>query len=106
MRLMGFSSKWINWMMRCVTTVIDDVNFNGMLVGLIIPKRGLRQGDPLSPYLFLFCVEGLSNALDNASEAGRIQVYRITPSAPVVSHPPFADDSFSFSRLQEMKLLK
>lgn len=42
---MGFSTKWISWIMLCVTTVSYSVSFNGSQVGPIIPKRGLRQGD-------------------------------------------------------------
>lgn len=65
-------------------------------MGPIIPRRGLRQGDPLSPYLFLFCVEGLSNMLDNAAEEGRIHGCRVSPNAPEITHLLFADDSFLF----------
>lgn len=82
--------------MRYVTTVSYDVCYNGLTIGPITPKRGLRQGDPLSPYLFLFCVEGLSNFLDNASEEGRIHGCRISQTAPEVSHLLFADDNFLF----------
>lgn len=69
---LGFCLKWISWMMRCVSTVSYEVCFNGTSVGPICPMRGLRQGDPLSSYLFLLCVEGLSNSLDNATEEGRL----------------------------------
>lgn len=69
---MGFNSKWVSWVMLCVSTVSYTVCFNGNLVGPINPRRGLRQGDPLSPYLFLLCVEGLSSSLRNAAAAGQI----------------------------------
>ena len=45
---MGFSRKWISWIMLCVSTVSYSVNFNGQQVGPIKPWRGLRQGDPMS----------------------------------------------------------
>ena len=72
MEQMGFDQKWIDWIMLCVTTVSYSFCFNGAQVGLVIPKRGLHQGDPLSPYLFLFCVEGLSRLISTAAENGTI----------------------------------
>lgn len=92
----GFCDKWIGWIMRCVSTVSYEINFNGSTIGPIYPKRGLFQGDPLSPYLFLFCVEGFSNLLDRAEEERKINGCKIAPTAPVVSHLLFADDSFLF----------
>ena len=59
MQAMGFCAQWVNWMMLCIQTVSYEFCFNGVKVGPIVPTRGIRQGDPLSPYLFLFCVEGL-----------------------------------------------
>lgn len=82
--------------MTCVTTVSNEVCLNGTSVGPIIPKCGLRQGDPLSPYLFLLCVKGLSNFLDDAANNGMIHGSRISPTAPSVTHLLFTDDSFLF----------
>lgn len=93
---MGFCSKWIKWVMMCVTSVSYEVCFNGSFVGPIIPNGGLRQGDPLSPYLFLLCVEGLSNSLDQAANEGLINGFQISPTTPTITHLLFADDRFLF----------
>lgn len=85
MRCMGFSEKWIQWMMLCVSTVQYTILFNGNSVGYVIPTRGLRQGDPLSPYLFLFCVEGLSQKLEDAAATGLINGCQVTMQAPKVT---------------------
>lgn len=106
MQALGFSSKWIRWVMRCVTFVSYDVCFNGMSVGPIIPKRGLRQGDPLSPYMFLFCVDGLSNLLNIAGEEGHIHGCRVCPDAPEITHLLFADDNFLFFKATREEALQ
>ena len=58
----GFDEKWRKPIMQCVITVTYSVKINGVLRGNIIPSRVIRQGDPLSPYLFYFlCKRYLSN---------------------------------------------
>ena len=66
---------------------------NGNLTEVVQPGRGLRQGDPISPYLFLLCAEGFSALLNKAKADGLISGIKLAPSAPRVNHLLFADDS-------------
>ena len=70
----------------------------GKEVGPIVPCRVLRQGDPLSLYLFIICAEGLSSLIRRQERNGLLHGVRIVRGAPSVSHLFFADDSFLFFR--------
>ncbi|XP_059294768.1 uncharacterized protein LOC132047801 [Lycium ferocissimum] len=65
---LGFSIKWINWMRFCLSTVKFSVLINGTPQGFFSSHRGLRQGDPLSPFLFILVMEGLSKMIDSAAQ--------------------------------------
>jgi hypothetical protein len=92
-RKLGFAERWINRVMLCVSSVSYQVRVNGVLTNVIVPERGLRQGDPLSPYLFLLCAEGFSSLLNKAEMEGDLEGIRICNGAPRFNHLLFADDS-------------
>ena len=67
---MGFNAQWIQGMTMCVETVDYSVLVNIDVVCTIIPGRGLRQGDPISPYLFIICAKGISSLIRRAKARG------------------------------------
>jgi len=90
---LGFNHVWVERLMAFVTTVKYRIRVNGELTEEIIPQRGLRQGDPLSPYLFLICAEAFSCLLNSAEERGESIGVRVCQEAPSINHLLFADDS-------------
>ncbi|KAL9664909.1 hypothetical protein QQ045_020318 [Rhodiola kirilowii] len=93
---MGFAGVWVDRVMKCVSTVSYQVRVNDNISSVIIPSRGLRQGDPISPYLFLFCTELLNAKLQLGISRKLISGIKICKKAPVVSHLFFADDLIFF----------
>ena len=70
MRKMGFNERWIGLVIVCVGIVTYLILINGEPQGMIHPMRRIRQGDPLSPFLFLLCTEGLHGLIQHAAMMG------------------------------------
>ena len=98
MQKMGFEEKWISLIMMCLTTASFSVLINGEPRGTITPSRGLRQGDPISPYLFLLCAEGLTALLRKKEAVGLIRGVAVSRLAPSIAHLFFVDDCIIFCR--------
>ena len=94
--------------MQCISSVTYAVCINGKPSGHIIPTRGLRQGDPLSPYLFLLCAEGLSALIKKASADGLLEGISVSRGGPCLSHLFFVDDSLIFCKatIEECEVLQ
>lgn len=94
----SFHEMWINWIMACVTSVSYAYLINGAAQGRVTPTRGIRQGDPLSPYLFIFCTEVLSGLCKKAQLHGDVIGVKVSRNSPAINHLLFADDTMFFSR--------
>lgn len=90
---LGIAESFEHAIMRGVSSVSFTVLLNGRKLQEFQPSRGIRQGDPISPYLFLLAAEGLSCLLRVRSEHPDVRGVVVAPSAPHVNHLLFADDS-------------
>ena len=93
---LGFHEKWVNLIMQCVTTVSYSYLINDTVQGSVTPNRGIRQGDPLSPYLFILWGQVLSGLCQRAERDGTLQGIRVARGSPRVNHLLFADDTMFF----------
>ncbi|MCH80138.1 hypothetical protein A2U01_0000900, partial [Trifolium medium] len=82
---MGFPQKLTNTFIRCVSTVKFSILINGNPSLPFYPQRGLRQGDPLSPYLFILCADVLSGLITQAQQRKLIHGAKIAPGAPEIT---------------------
>lgn len=92
---LGYDKRWVDKIMRCISSVSFPFLINGDIKGKIIPQRGLRQGDPISPFLFLFCTGALSCLLKQAENEGKLNGVRFGDDIGV-THLFFADNCLIF----------
>eukprot|EP00253_Pinus_taeda_P004744 PITA_04744 len=89
----GFDHNWVRWVMALVTTSSFSILVNGSPSKIFTPSRGLRQGDPLSPFLFILMMEGLGRAIKSTKEEGKIQGLKLFGNRQDLTHQQFVDDT-------------
>jgi hypothetical protein len=99
----GFPQHLTNTIMQCVKTVQFSILINGKTSQQFYPQRGLRQGDPLSPYLFIICANVFSNLITKAQQGKAIHGVKVAHGAPEISHLLFVDDSLLFCRATDQE---
>lgn len=98
---LGFSSSFVRLIMKCVSSVRFTIHVNGELLLYFTPSCGLRQGDPISPYLFLLCAEGFTSLLKFYGGAYVDRGIRVSTQSPWINHLLFADDSLIFMKARD-----
>lgn len=101
LRAFGFAKHYIRLILACISIVSYRIKLNGHVGEKFQPSRGIRQGDPISPYLFILAVEGLSMLLHSVVHNGRLSGVKLSNSGPTISHFMFGDD---FMILTEAKI--
>ncbi|XP_057249417.1 uncharacterized protein LOC130590851 [Beta vulgaris subsp. vulgaris] len=100
---MGFDGRWVNLVMSCVSTVSYSFVINGRVCGSVTPSRGLRQGDPLSPFLFILVADAFSQMIQQKVATKEIHGARASRNGPEISHLLFADDNRMWKKLRGWK---
>lgn len=103
---LGFNNKLIDLIMHCVSFISYSLIINGETFGNITLTKGIRQGDPLSPYLFLLCVEGLSAFIHEAAQNQQISRIFICRGYPKITHLFFTDNNLLFCKAKAHKCQK
>ena len=107
MERMGFDSRWLSWIKWCIPTASFSVLINGSLGGFFLSSKGLRQGDPLSPYLFVIGMEALICLINRAVEENYLSGSRIADGRGrdlVISHLLYTDDTLIFCEANKDQL--
>lgn len=97
----GMDSIWIRNIMTCVETPLLSILWEGEQTDFFKPGRGIRQGDPISPYLFVLCIERLSHIILKEVDKGNWKGIKVSRNGPTLSHLFFADDMVLFREASE-----
>ncbi|XP_071689061.1 uncharacterized protein [Rutidosis leptorrhynchoides] len=93
---MGFGDRWRKWIRSCLTTASVSILVNGSSTREFSLERGIRQGNPLSPFLFILAAEGLNILAKSALNKGLFNGIEVGNDKVMVSHLQYADDTIFF----------
>lgn len=101
----GMSTDWVRNVMSCVTSSKLKILWNGKQLDQIIPTRGIRQGDAISPYIFVLCMERLSHLIKEEVQRGKWRGIRLSRYSPTLTHLFFADDLVLFAEASQDQIM-
>ncbi|KAL0322482.1 UNVERIFIED_CONTAM: putative mitochondrial protein [Sesamum angustifolium] len=101
LKCIGLCDQFVNWVSQCISSPSFSLLINGASFDFFRPSRGIRQGDPLSPYMFITYAEILSRLLSYEESIGNLKGIKVSRSAPSISHLFYADDLTIFCRAEE-----
>lgn len=93
----GFQAQIISLIMNCITSSTLSLKWNNEKLERFSPQRGLRQGDPLSPYLFVLCMVKLALLIQEKMQSKQWHLFKVCRNGPAISHLFFADDCLLFT---------
>lgn len=108
LRDFGFQHDWISWISNLVSTAFFSIIVNGAPTTPFSATRGTRQGDPLSPFLFIILAEGLGRALKEKIQEGKISGLKPHEAMQAQTHQQFVDDTMlmAMASVREAKAIK
>jgi hypothetical protein len=89
----GFDKQWVNWVLKLTSSAFFSILVNGVPSQPFSPSRGIRQGDPLSPFLFVLMAEGLGRYIKATILEGSLKGLPLHNIHPAPSHSQFVDDT-------------
>lgn len=99
-RQMDFGERWVAWIKFCISTVRFSILVNGEPVSSFSSGRGIRQGDPLSPFLFILVIEGFDSLIRIATQNRWIRGFQTSENngdIQEIFHLLYADDTVIFN---------